>query len=158
MHHQCSPVKWVRTFSPRMEGNIQDMMMKTTSSTDGSVFFFLIFRHLERSSWECSPSSFPSPWLCPPLEASTVTCSPPPGECHLQVTSVLLHHDCCSGPVRCVCPQVVFLRSQRRSPAESAGHDPLQEAHAHSCSAGLRTYSFTSVGFQIHQSVVSGQI
>lgn len=40
MHHQCSPVKWVRTFSPRTEGNIQDMMMKTTSSTDGSVFFF----------------------------------------------------------------------------------------------------------------------
>lgn len=39
-----------------------------------------LFRRLERSCWDRSPSSCPSLWLCPPSGGSTATCSPPPGE------------------------------------------------------------------------------
>lgn len=39
--------------------------------------------------------------------------------------------------------QVVFLRSQRGSPAQPAGHDPLQELHTHPRPAGLREFRFT---------------
>lgn len=43
--------------------------------------------------------------------------------------------------------QVVFLWSQGGSPAQSTGHDPLQELHPHPCPAGLREYCTTRTLF-----------
>ena len=42
--------------------------------------FVLLFRHLGRSCSEAFLSSCQSQWPCPPLEESTATCSPLPGE------------------------------------------------------------------------------